>query len=210
MIIEMKNICKTFGEETIISNFNLNIAKGEFVTIYGPSGCGKSTLLNILGLLDGNYDGDLKICNNLNPKLNSPVGKVLLREKLSYLFQNFALIEEQSVVNNLLIALQFKEGSKKQKLSLVDEALEKLGLLYLKEKSIYQLSGGEQQRIALARIILKDSPIILADEPTGSLDSKTSDEIIEILVELKNKGKTIIVVSHDPKFKKYSDQVIEL
>ncbi len=210
MIIKVENLYKEFNNNNILNNINLQIKKGDFVTIYGKSGCGKSTLLNIIGLLDCKYKGNIVINGVTNPKINKKSGRNILRNNMSYIFQSFALIEEETVMENLDVALEYKKISRSEKQKRKEEALKEVNLLEHKNKKVYQLSGGQQQRVAIARIILKDSDIILADEPTGSLDEKTRDEIIELLFKLNKKGKTIVIVTHDEIFKKFSDEIIEL
>ena len=174
--ISLKNITKKFGNKVIFKNFNLNIKKGDFVSIMGPSGTGKSTLLNIIGLLESKDSGDIKILDYLNPKFNSKEGVYLLRKEISYLFQNYGLVENKTVNYNLKMATHFLKLSKNEENKKIKDALSKVGLENIENEKVYSLSGGEQQRVALAKIILKPSSIILADEPTGSLDEK-----IEIL-----------------------------
>ncbi len=210
MIVATENLTKKYKGKNVFSNLNLEIKSGQFVTIFGPSGCGKSTILNIIGLLDNKYEGDIFVCNEKNPKINGRIGRQLLRNKIAYIFQNFALIDNKDVVENLMIALEFEKLSKKEKIMKIEAVLTKVGLEDMGQKKIYQLSGGQQQRVAIARTMLKNCEIILADEPTGSLDEETRDDIIKILQSLQSEGKTIIVVSHDPKFKEYSDKIYQL
>ncbi|MFV0288144.1 MAG: putative bacteriocin export ABC transporter [Mycoplasmatales bacterium] len=210
MIIKVENLYKEFNNNNVLNNINLQIKKGDFVTIYGKSGCGKSTLLNIIGLLDYKYKWNIVINGVNNPKINKKSGRDILRNNMSYIFQSFALIEEETVMENLDVALEYKKMNRSEKQKRKEEALKEVNLLEHKKKKVYQLSGGQQQRVAIARIILKDSDILLADEPTGSLDEKTRDEIIELLCKLNKKGKTIVIVTHDEIFKKFSDKIIEL
>ncbi|CAG7840610.1 bacteriocin ABC transporter ATP-binding protein [Clostridium novyi B str. ATCC 27606] len=196
--ISLKNITKKFGNKVIFKNFNLNIKKGDFVSIMGPSGTGKSTLLNIIGLLESKDSGDIKILDYLNPKFNSKEGVYLLRKEISYLFQNYGLVENKTVNYNLKMATHFLKLSKNEENKKIKDALSKVGLENIENEKVYSLSGGEQQRVALAKIILKPSSIILADEPTGSLDEKNRDIVLKILKKFNEDGKTIIVVTHDP------------
>lgn len=209
-MIELKNITKKFENKTVFANFNLQIDQNEMVAIIGPSGSGKSTLLNILGLIDKVDDGDYQFEQYTNIKPNSRLAQKIIREKISYLFQNFALIEEDTVLQNLLLALKYVKQSKKEKTEIITAALQKVGLSEYLNSKIYELSGGQQQRIAVARAIIKPSELVLADEPTGSLDSKNRDEIINLLLELNDAGKTVIVVTHDSHVAEKCHRVLEL
>lgn len=209
-MIELKNITKKFENKTVFANFNLQIDQNEMVAIIGPSGSGKSTLLNILGLIDKVDDGDYQFEQYTNIKPNSRLAQKIIREKISYLFQNFALIEEDTVLQNLLLALKYVKKSKKEKTEIITAALQKVGLSEYLNSKIYELSGGQQQRIAVARAIIKPSELVLADEPTGSLDSKNRDEIIKLLLELNDAGKTVIVVTHDSHVAEKCHRVLEL
>ncbi|MCT6876717.1 MAG: ABC transporter ATP-binding protein [Lactobacillus apis] len=209
-MIELKNITKKFENKTVFANFNLQIDQNEMVAIIGPSGSGKSTLLNILGLIDKVDDGDYQFEQYTNIKPNSRLAQKIIREKISYLFQNFALIEEDTVLQNLLLALKYVKQSKKEKTEIITAALQKVGLSEYLNSKIYELSGGQQQRIAVARAIIKPSELVLADEPTGSLDSKNRDEIIKLLLELNAAGKTVIVVTHDSHVAEKCHRVLEL
>lgn len=197
-IIELKNINKTFGERIIFDDFSLKIEKGEFLSVMGNSGSGKTTLLNIIGMLETANQGEIELLGYKNPKFESPTGVKLLRNSISYLFQNYGLVESENVIYNLKISTRFLKLTKKQEEEKINEALEKVGLSGFAYKKVYHLSGGEQQRVALAKIILKPSEIILADEPTGSLDAENRDSILELLCEFNEQGKTILVVTHDP------------
>lgn len=209
-MIELKNITKKFENKTVFANFNLQIDQNEMVAIIGPSGSGKSTLLNILGLIDKVDDGDYQFEQYTNIKPNSRLAQKIIGEKISYLFQNFALIEEDTVLQNLLLALKYVKQSKKEKTEIITAALQKVGLSEYLNSKIYELSGGQQQRIAVARAIIKPSELVLADEPTGSLDSKNRDEIIKLLLELNAAGKTVIVVTHDSHVAEKCHRVLEL
>ena len=209
-MIELKNITKKFENKTVFANFNLQINQNEMVAIIGPSGSGKSTLLNILGLIDKVDDGEYQFEQYTNIKPNSRLAQKIIREKISYLFQNFALIEEDTVLQNLLLALKYVKQSKKEKTKIITAALQKVGLSEYLNSKIYELSGGQQQRIAVARAIIKPSELVLADEPTGSLDSKNRDEIIKLLLELNAAGKTVIVVTHDSHVAEKCHRVLEL
>lgn len=209
-MIDINNLTKTFGNKNILNKFSLKIQEGDFVGIMGSSGKGKSTLLNIIGCLE-NYDsGDVIIDGIKNIKPNTHKATDVLRNKIGYLFQNFALIDNETVMNNLQIALRYTNLSKNQRSKEIKEVLNFVGLEGFEKNKIYELSGGEQQRVAIARIFLKPSKIILADEPTGSLDEDNSNKIIDFLKNLNEKGKTIVIVTHDKKACKYCNKIVNL
>lgn len=209
-IVRINNLQKKYKDKQIFNGLNLMIMKGQITTIFGPSGVGKSTLLNIIGTLESFDDGDVNLFGMNAPKINSKQSMLLRREKISYLFQNFGLIDDQSIKQNLEIACQYMHTSKKEKQLKINKALQTVGIELDIKTKIYQLSGGEQQRIAIARLLLKPSELILADEPTGSLDFKNRNFIIQEMLNLKSKGKTIVIVTHDPEFKKISDNIVHL
>lgn len=209
-ILKLKNISKFYDKEPVLSNLNLSIADGEMVAIIGASGQGKTTLLNIMGLISQKDDGDLILYNHKNPNINSREAMMLRRDKIGYLFQNYGLVDDETVFWNLKLALEYKKYSKNEKVSKINNLLESFNLLNLKNKKVYQLSGGEQQRIAIIRLILQDSSLILADEPTASLDSDNQKVIMEYLKALNNKGKTIVVVTHTREILSYFTRVINL
>ncbi|MED2693562.1 ABC transporter ATP-binding protein [Bacillus toyonensis] len=208
MEIELKNISKKYENKQVLDNFNLVVNKGEMMAITGQSGTGKSTLLNIVGLLEEPDSGDVIIQGIENAWKSEKKQIELFRYTIGYLFQNYALIDNETVSKNLDVALEYvklpnKEDKKK-------EVLEKVGLLDKLNSKIYQLSGGEQQRIALARLMLKKNDIILADEPTGSLDEVNRDQVLSILKSLNNEGKTILIVTHDPEVSKICTNVVTI
>ncbi|MGH0521329.1 putative bacteriocin export ABC transporter [Bacillus toyonensis] len=208
MEIELKNISKKYENKQVLDNFNLVVNKGEMMAITGQSGTGKSTLLNIVGLLEEPDSGDVIIQGIENAWKSEKKQIELFRYIIGYLFQNYALIDNETVSKNLDVALEYvklpnKDDKKK-------EVLEKVGLLDKLNSKIYQLSGGEQQRIALARLMLKKNDIILADEPTGSLDEVNRDQVLSILKSLNNEGKTILIVTHDPEVSKICTNVVTL
>ncbi|MDU1829170.1 ATP-binding cassette domain-containing protein, partial [Anaerococcus sp.] len=164
-MIKIKNLSKSFDDHMVLDNINLDIKEGEMVAILGKSGSGKSTLLNIIGLIEGDYDGDYYFKDNKNVRVNSSKSSKLIREEISYIFQSFALIEDESVRDNLKLALKYVNKSKDEEENMILEALEKVNMKDHIDKIVASLSGGEQQRVALARAILKPSSLILADEP---------------------------------------------
>lgn len=209
-MITLSNISKSYGDHIIFKDYSLSIEQGEFIALTGASGKGKTTLLNIIGLIEPHDSGDLEILSYKNPSLHGNKGIKLLRNELAFVFQNFGLIEAETVLYNLKIATRFSNLKSQEEKILIAAALERVGLPGIQSKKIYQLSGGEQQRVALARIILKPSSIILADEPTGSLDSDNRDHVLSLLKEFHEEGKTVVVVTHDPKVELCASRVVRL
>ncbi len=206
-MIELVSVTKKYADKNIFDNFSLHINNGEFVAVIGESGCGKSTLLNIIGLLEPVDKGQVCIDGEKNVKPQSSQSVKIIRNKISYLFQNFALVDEETVMYNLMLALRYTKGNKKQR---IKTTLESIGLGGYENKKIYQLSGGEQQRVALARILLKPSKIILADEPTGSLDVNNRNIVIDILRKIQQQGKTVLIVTHDMAVAQMCDKIIRI
>lgn len=209
-MIETVNLSKSYGNHVVINNLNLKIKEKEMVAIVGPSGCGKSTLLNIIGQIDDQYDGTLLIDEKIMNKLNQSQKEKFIRYHINYLFQNFALIETETVKENLLIGLEYSKLKKQEKNERIAEVLKKVKLEKTLNKKVYELSGGEQQRIALARIMLKPGNIVLADEPTGNLDKDSSLLVMKVLKELQKDGKTIIIVTHSEEIASQCDRIVEL
>lgn len=190
----------------ILQDLDLTVGYGDSLAISGESGSGKSTILNIIGLLDTYKSGELYLFNKQAPKINSKAALLLKRSYISYLFQNYALIENQTIGKNLDVALHYTNYTKVEKQRLKDEIMFKVNLTASLKMKIYELSGGEKQRVALARALLKPSQLILADEPTGSLDNKNRDDILDILFKEKEHGKSIIIVTHDSYIVEKCDQ----
>lgn len=205
VVISLKNVSKKFDNKIILDNISLNIHKGDFICLYGKSGCGKTTLLNIIGTLENYNDGSVEIFNKLDPIKHSKAALKLRREKIAYLFQNFALVEKMTVEENLKLALKYNNA--KNKKELIKEVLSEMGILDKLKVKVFKLSGGEQQRVALARNMLKPYEIMLADEPTGSLDEENKKVVIETLLNLNRQGKTIVIVTHDKDFLKVAKKV---
>ena len=208
-MIELQHIWKQFGSRVIFSDLSLNFQGGMVYALIGDSGCGKTTLLNMLAKLETFDKGEIFYKGN---SLTSIKNEEFYRNELGYLFQNFGLLESQTIRENLELGMIGKKKNKKQKKErLLLQALQAVRLDYLSlNQKIYELSGGEAQRVALAKIILKNPPLILADEPTASLDPKNSKEIMEILLELRNANRTIIIATHNPSIWKMADQIIRL
>lgn len=209
-IIELNNITKKYGNKKVLDKFSLKVDEGEMVAITGLSGKGKTTILNIIGLLEDFDEGELIIDGESNVKVNSLKATKILRDKISYLFQNFALVDDETVDYNLKLALEYTKANKKEKKELIKKVLDNVGLPCSEKNKIFELSGGEQQRIALARIMLKPCKIILADEPTGSLDEENSSNILNLLKLLKTMGKTIVIVTHDKFVASQCDRILNL
>lgn len=208
-MIELKHIWKQFGSRIIFSDLSLNFQSGMVYALIGDSGCGKTTLLNMLAKLETFDKGEIIYKGK---SLTSLKNNEFYRNELGYLFQNFGLLESKTIRENLELGMIGKKKNKKQeKERLLLQALQAVRLDYLcLNQKIFELSGGEAQRVALAKIILKNPPLILADEPTASLDPKNSKEIMEILLELRNANRTIIIATHNPSIWKMADQVIRL
>ncbi|WP_271813861.1 ABC transporter ATP-binding protein [Clostridium beijerinckii] len=201
-ILDLRNIYKTYGkgdnEVIAVDGISIKVDKGDIIAIMGPSGCGKSTLLNILGCIDTPSQGEYYIDDfQVDFKKLNQLSKIR-NEKISFIFQNFALIKDLSVLENVILPLKFRGIARKERVNKAIKYLNELDIFNLKNKSIRQLSGGQQQRVAIARALTQESEIILADEPTGALDQENSIKIMKILQELNQKhNKTILVVTHD-------------
>ena len=189
-MIEIQKLSKSFGSKTLFQDFNLSIEQGEYVVFSGASGCGKTTLLNMIGSLE-NYDSGHILVDGLDIG-NRKNQQKYLREKVGFLFQNFALMEDKTVMENLEIV----KKSNRSAVS-IEEVLEKVGMEGSQSSKVYTLSGGEQQRIALARLMIKKCDIILCDEPTGSLDRENGKKIMDLIMGMNKSGKTVILVTHD-------------
>ncbi|MEO7485801.1 MAG: ABC transporter ATP-binding protein, partial [Ferruginibacter sp.] len=189
----------------------LDVAKGEFLSIMGPSGCGKSTLLNIIGLLDAPSKGEIKIDNQKTDHLSDKQLAQFRNKKLGFIFQSYHLINDLKVLDNVELPLLYRSSTAKQRKQLASEALEKVGLGNRVKHFPTQLSGGQKQRVAIARAIVGKPEIILADEPTGNLDSAMGNEIMEILINLnRTEGTTIVMVTHDDNMAKKTHRLVRL
>ncbi|MGY5265750.1 ABC transporter ATP-binding protein [Paraclostridium bifermentans] len=205
-MIKLTNINKSFDERVVLSNVLLSIKKNEFVCIIGESGVGKTTLLNIIGLLDKADNGEVNLCGKT--KFSRKDILELRRNFFGYIFQDFLLMQDETVEDNIKISKKYnKELTKKD----IEEVMEKVRLnnSYLNKRVCY-LSGGEQQKVAIARMMLKPYELVLADEPTGNLDEKNKREVIEIFKDIKKSGKTIVCVTHDKDVSDSADRVINL
>jgi len=205
-MIEISNVSKVFNNRSVINNLTALIRPQAFTAITGESGRGKTTLLNLIGLLEKPTKGSIAIEGIVNPKDREIM--MFQRHKFGYLFQNYALVENETVLNNLAIALKYR--GKVNKKDEIKRALQSVNLNGFENKKIYELSGGEQQRIALARVIVKGCKYIFADEPTGNLDSKNRNIVFEILKELNREGTTVVYATHDAELVGKSDELINL
>ncbi|WP_287388316.1 putative bacteriocin export ABC transporter [Lachnospira sp.] len=196
-ILLLKGISKKYDNNEVLSGVNLSVMSGDMIAIVGESGRGKTTLLNILGLIINPSDGEYLINGKQIKNIDSREAMMIRRNYIGYLFQNYGLVEDETVEWNIKLAFSYKKMKNKEKNDEVLFYLQKFGLENSLKKKVYQLSGGEQQRVALIRLMIKDTPIILADEPTGSLDKNNRDLIMEELIKFNKTGKTIIIVTHD-------------
>lgn len=213
MIIELKDINKTYQGAVplhVLKGINLTIGKGELVSIMGASGSGKSTLLNILGILD-NYDsGEYRLDNVLIKNLSENRAAELRNRMIGFVFQSFNLINYKNAIENVALPLFYQGVSRRRRNELAMEQLERLGLADRAHHLPGELSGGQRQRVAIARALITNPSIILADEPTGALDSKTSGDVMQILRELNDDGMTIVIVTHDPAIGEQAGRVIRI
>ena len=213
-MIQTRELTRIFRAEevetTALNKVNININQGEFVAIMGPSGCGKSTLLNILGLLDTPTSGEFKFFDEDVAGFNERQRARLRKKNIGFVFQNFNLIDQFTVFENVELPLIYLGLSAKERRILVEEALEKMQMSHRKKHYPSQLSGGQQQRVAIARAVVSDPKFILADEPTGNLDSSHGDEVMNLLSNLNQAGTTIIMVTHSQRDASFSNRVIHL
>ena len=213
-LIEIKDLSKTYesGEEHIpaLVGVGLNIERGEFVSVMGPSGSGKSTLLTILGGLNHPTQGEVVV--DEIPIYKLPLEKLadFRREYLGFIFQSFQLIPYLTVIENVMLPLSITEKSNREQWNIAEEMLEKMGLKGKGKRLPDQLSGGEQERVAIARALVNSPPILLADEPTGNLDSKTGKEVMELFKSLNEEGQTIVMVTHNPEYAAFSSPILHL
>jgi len=197
-------------ETTALNNVDIEINAGEFVSIMGPSGCGKSTLLNILGLLDNPSSGKYYFLEHEVSKHTERQRAMLRKHNIGFVFQSFNLIDELTVFENVELPLLYLGVSTKERKEKVNAVLETMEIMHRVTHFPQQLSGGQQQRVAVARAIVGDPKLILADEPTGNLDSSHGDEVMKMLSELNEKGTTIVMVTHSPTYAEYGNRIIHL
>lgn len=202
-MIELSNVKKSFGSNLLFDGLNLKIEKGEFVVFSGPSGCGKTTLLNMIGALEPFQSGSIRVAGMDITKRKNQLR--YYSDIVGFIFQNFVLVEDKTVKRNL----ELVKPKSRTDIS-IEKALELVKLRDKLDSKVYTLSGGEQQRVALARLLVKKCELVLADEPTGSLDRRNAKLVMDILKILHKYGKTIILVTHDEEIKKAGDRIIEL
>ena len=214
-MIRLQNIEKVYRTDTVqtlaLNSISLDIAKGEFLSVMGPSGCGKSTLLNIMGLLDIPTSGHIRIDDQSTEKLSEKQLASFRNKKLGFIFQSYHLINDLKVLDNVELPLLYRKSTANERKQLASAALEKVGLSNRVKHFPTQLSGGQKQRVAIARAIVGNPEIILADEPTGNLDSAMGNEIMDILIQLnKKEGTTIIMVTHDENMANKTHRLVRL
>ena len=209
--LQVDALNKSFGSNTVLHNISFEIESGESVALVGPSGCGKSTLLNIIGLLETLDSGTINLEGRTYPSINSKKATFMRRTEINYLFQSFALINDWKVSKNLLLALQYTKLSKQEQERLIRTALENYGIGEKFDAVVNELSGGEKQRVAIARAMIKPGNLILADEPTGSLDKAMATIVIDSLLDSVHANhKTLLMVTHDMDIAQRCDRIIEL
>lgn len=197
-------------ESTALNEVSFEVKQGEFVSIMGPSGCGKSTLLNILGMLDKPESGSYEFLGNEVAQLNEKGRSEVRKKNIGFIFQNFNLIDELTVFENIELPLLYNKVGSAERKKRVNELIEKIGIAHRASHYPQQLSGGQQQRVAVARALITKPPLILADEPTGNLDSSHGNEVMELMCELNEAGTTIIMVTHSAHDASYSNRIINL
>lgn len=211
-IINLQGITKIYRtkevETVALENVNLEVQKGDFLSVMGPSGCGKSTMLNIMGLLDVPSEGKVLIGNTETHNMKDKEMAEFRNKTLGFVFQSFHLINSLNVLDNVELPLLYRKSGDSSRLEMAKKVLEKVGLSHRMKHFPSQLSGGQCQRVAIARAIIGDPQIILADEPTGNLDSKMGAEIMDLLFELNNEGTTIVMVTHDEHIAKTTKRII--
>lgn len=214
-MIQLQNIRKVYRTDTVetvaVNDISLNIDKGEFLSVMGPSGCGKSTLLNMIGLLDKPTKGHIRIDGQSTENLSDRQLAKFRNRKLGFIFQSYHLINDLRVADNVELPLLYRAASGKERTQLAAEALAKVGLSNRMKHFPTQLSGGQRQRVAIARAIVGQPEVILADEPTGNLDSAMGNEIMDLLLALNRKdGTTIVMVTHDENMAKRTHRLVRL
>lgn len=213
-MIKLNNLCRIFRtqdvETTALSNINLTVKQGEFVAIMGPSGCGKSTLLSILGMLDSPSTGSFEFSGTEISVYSEVKLAELRKSSIGFIFQSFNLIDELTVFENVELPLQYQKISRAERKQRVEAILKRVGIDHRGDHLPQQLSGGQQQRVAVARALVINPKLILADEPTGNLDSKNGDEVMAMLRGLNKDGTTVIMVTHDEKEGQYADRLVRL
>jgi putative ABC transport system ATP-binding protein len=213
-MLKLHNLYKVYQTDEIetvaLNGVNLEIAQEEFVAIMGPSGCGKSTLLNIIGMLDNPSDGDYFFFDENVAPYSEAKRSEIRKMNIGFIFQSFNLIEELTVAENIELALLYHNMPASKRRQRVDEVMDRMGIGHRAKHMPGQLSGGQQQRVAVARAVVGDQPLILADEPTGNLDSVHGQEVMELLRSLNKEGTTIVMVTHSPAHADYAHRTVNL
>lgn len=214
-MIEVSNLTKIYNpkkanEFTALKNISLKINDGEMSAIIGKSGAGKSTLLHILACIDDYQSGEYKIDETLVKQLSERQSARIRNEKIGMVMQDFALVEDFTAIENVLLPLEFSKHKKSNRQKKALNALKSVGMEQFAKKPVNKLSGGQKQRVAIARAIVNEPSLILADEPTGALDTKTSAEIMDVFRKLHSEGKTIVIVTHDPGVAEQCERIIEI
>jgi putative ABC transport system ATP-binding protein len=213
-MLKLHNLTRVYQTEAVetsaLNNVNIEIAKGEFVAIMGPSGCGKSTLLNTIGMLDSPSSGDYIFLEENVAGYSESQLSVIRKKNIGFIFQNFNLIDELTVSENIELALIYHKIPAAERKAKVEKVMDKVGIAHRAKHLPSQLSGGQQQRVAVARAVVGDQKMILADEPTGNLDSAHGQEVMEMLQSLNDEGTTIIMVTHSPAHADYARRTINL
>ena len=208
--ITLKNITHTYGKHTVLHDVTLSLPIGKMIAICGPSGCGKTTLLNIIGLLERPSRGSVQY-DEMEVCANSSRAVKKLRYTIGFLFQNYGLSDNDTVLWNMMSAMEYVKTGKEEKKKCIAQVLEKVGLYGIEQQKICQLSGGEQQRVALAKLMVKPCELILADEPTGNLDSKSGGEVMELLQNVwKKMEKALVVITHDSSIARMADRQFQI
>ncbi len=213
-MIKTKNLKKIYlteeVETTALNNVNFHIKEGEFVSIMGPSGCGKSTLLNVLGMLDNPTEGEYHFLGQEVSKYNERKRANLRKNNIGFVFQSFNLIDELTVYENVELPLLYLGVSSSDRKKKVHTVLERMKMMHRRSHFPQQLSGGQQQRVAVSRAIVSDPKLILADEPTGNLDSSHGEEVMKLLTDLHKEGAAILMVTHSPAYADYAERLVHL
>ncbi|TPE44386.1 ABC transporter ATP-binding protein [Pontibacter mangrovi] len=214
LVIDTQNLQKKYITDTVettaLAGVDLKIKRGEFVAIMGPSGCGKSTLLNILGMLDSPSSGSFKFLGQEVANVSERQRAKLRKENLGFVFQSFNLIDELTVEENIALPLAYLGYSKSEMAQRTLQAMERMGIAHRRNHFPQQLSGGQQQRAAIARAVVSEPALILADEPTGNLDSVHGREVMQLLSELNDAGTTVVMVTHSPTDAEYAHRIVNL
>jgi putative ABC transport system ATP-binding protein len=213
-VIKLEGVTRVFYADEVethaLSDVLLEIHKGEYVSIAGPSGCGKSTLLSIMGLLDSPTDGKYWLNGNAVEDLDQSERARIRNREVGFIFQSFNLIGDLTVFENVELPLTYRSMQGSERRRRVQQALERVGMTHRAKHFPSHLSGGQQQRVAVARALVSEPSVLLADEPTGNLDSKNGEAVMDLINDLHRSGSTIVIVTHDPRFASYAERVIRL